>query len=102
NRGDPLQQALEVRASRADVTACEIDQLAREPVADRPPEVLFDQPVRMVRQRLALVERPCNPGRERVAERRQRARLLEIRLRVADANLDGRKVEVRPHAPPDL
>ena len=80
----------------------EVDQLAREAVADRAPEVLLEQAVRQVRQRLALVERARDPRRQRVAERGERARLAEVGLRVADPDLDRREREMRPHAPPDL
>ena len=59
----PTRQLLEPRAGGNGLAAIEVDQLARRPVADRPPDVLLDQAVRQVRQRLALVER----ARERAA-----------------------------------
>ena len=52
--------------------------------------------------RLALVERARDPHGQRVDERRERARLAEVRLRVADPDLDRREREVRAHAPPEL
>ena len=52
--------------------------------------------------RLALVEGTRDPGRERDAERRERLRLGEVGLGVADADLDGREREMRADAPPQL
>ena len=43
-----------------------------EPVADRPPEVLLDQPVRKVRERLTVVEGTRKSGGERVDQRGDR------------------------------
>src|SRR3954447_7848260 len=91
-----------MRAGRADVAGREVDQLAGEPVADRAPEVLLDQAVGLMHERLPFVDRTSDAGRQRVAERRQRARLVKVWLGVADANLDRRKGEVRANAPPDL
>src|SRR6266545_5320166 len=98
----PFDQILDGGPRRAHVTGGEVDQLAGEAVADRAPEVLLDQAMRIRGQRLALVDRPHDPGGERVHQRAQRARLLEVGLAVADPDLDGRKREVGPHAPPDL
>ena len=95
-------ELLETRARRDRLSAVEVDQLAREAVANRAPEVLLEQPMRPRRQRLALVERARNPRGQRVDERRERARLGELRLRVADARLDRRELEMRANAPPDL
>ena len=53
-------------------------------------------------KRLALVERARDARRQRVDERGERARLGELGLRVADADLDGREREMRADAPPDL
>jgi hypothetical protein len=49
NRRDPFGEAFQVLACGPDVAGREIDELAREAVADRAPEVLFDQAVRKVR-----------------------------------------------------
>ena len=46
--------------------------------------------------------RARDPRGERGGERRERLRLAEVGLAVADADLDGREREVRAHAPPDL
>src|SRR5437870_13833365 len=56
----------------------------------------------MVRKRLSLVERVRDPNGERVAEGCERAGLAQVRLRVADPDLDRREGEVRTNAPPDL
>jgi hypothetical protein len=53
-------------------------------------------------QRLALVERARDPRRERVEEGGERLRLAELRLAVADPDLDGREGQMRTDAPPDL
>src|SRR6266498_4012936 len=53
-------------------------------------------------QRLALVDGAGDARGEPVAERRERARLGKIGLRVTDADLDGGVGEVRPYAPPEL
>src|SRR5438552_11756445 len=66
HRGDPLEQLLDARPRRHRLAAVEVDQLAGEPVADRAPQVLLEQPVRVVRQRLALVVRPRDARRKRV------------------------------------
>src|SRR4051812_33170918 len=99
---DPLRHPLELGPRGPDIEHAGIEQAAREPVADRAPHVLLDQPRRRVRQRLALVDGARDPGGEPVDERREVTRLAEVGLRVADAHLDGRVREVRPHAPPDL
>src|SRR5947207_7933239 len=100
NRRDPLEQSLEVRAGGPHVARGEVDELAGEAPARRAPEVLLDQPVRVVEKGLALVERAGDARGERVDERRQGARLFEIRLSVADPDLHGREGKVWPHAPP--
>ena len=69
---------------------------------DGAPEVLLDQAVRQVRQRLALVVGARDASGERGGEGGQRLRLAEVGLPVANANLDGREAEVRPDAPPEL
>src|SRR5213076_1773904 len=99
---NPLEQALEVRACGTGLAGLEVDQLAREAVADRTPEVLLDQAVRVVGERLALVERVRDADGQRVAEGGERAGLGQVGLRVADADLDRREREVRADAPPDL
>src|SRR5579884_1277667 len=102
DRAHPLDELLEPGPRRHRLAAVEVDQLAGEAVPDRAPEVLLQQPVRQVGQRLALVERAGDPRRQRVGERGERARLAELGLRVADPDLDGREGEVRPDAPPKL
>src|SRR4051812_4111986 len=97
----PFEELLDPRAGRDRLTALEFDQLSREAVADRAPEVLLEQPVRPGRERLALVDRARDACGERVDERDERARLGEIRLGVADPDLDGRKDEMGANAPPD-
>src|SRR6185437_4655444 len=57
NGRHPLDQRLDPRPRRNDLASHEVDQPAAEPVADRAPQVLLDQPVRQVGQRLALVDR---------------------------------------------
>src|SRR2546421_6473 len=79
------------RWGRHDRAQLEVDQPVREAVADRPPQVLLDQPARRIEERLALVEGARDAGAERIHERGERLRLGEVRLRVADANLDGRE-----------
>src|SRR5205085_11974131 len=96
------EQLLELSAGWPHVPALEVDQLAGEAVADRPPEVLLDQAVGVARKRLALVQGAGDPRRQRERERGERARLLEIGLGVADPDLDGREGEMGPDAPPDL
>src|SRR5438445_2682285 len=102
DRLHPFDELLEPGARGDRLTTLEVDQLARKPPADRSPEVFLEQTVRPSRQRLALVERPRDARDQRVAERRERARLRELRLGVADADLHGREREVRPNAPPEL
>ena len=102
HRQHPFDQPLDPGAGRQDLAAVEVDQLAREPVPDRAPGVLLDQPVRMARDRLAFVDRPRDPRRERDGERSERLRLAELGLAVADPDLDGREREVRADAPPEL
>src|SRR5579864_142029 len=102
DRLHPLEELLDARACRDRLAPLEVDQLSGEPVPDRPPEIFLEQPVRPRRQRLALVERTRDPRGERVDERDERTRLRDLRLPVADAHLDRREHEMRPHAPPDL
>ena len=84
------------------LAASEVDELARKAVADRAPDVLLDQSVREWLDRRALVVRAGDPRRERRRERGERLRLGELGLPVADPDLDRRKREVWPHAPPQL
>src|SRR4029079_736796 len=58
----PLQEPLDPRPRGYDVTVLQVDQLPGEPVADRTPRVLLDQAVRVLRERLALVERSRAAG----------------------------------------
>src|SRR3954464_12055108 len=58
----PLDQCLDARTRRNDLASLEVNQPAAEPVADRAPQVLLDQPVRQVGQRLALVDRARQTG----------------------------------------
>src|SRR2546425_453871 len=102
DRLHPLDELLEPSARRNRLAVLEVDELAGEPFPDRPPEVLLEQAVRPRRQRLAIVECARDPRGQRVDERGERARLRKLRLRVADAGLDGRELQVRPDAPPDL
>src|SRR6266516_1643968 len=57
HRLDPLEQALDMGAGRANLAGVEVDQLSGEAEPDRAPEVFLDQAVRVVRKRLAFVER---------------------------------------------
>src|SRR3954447_10059506 len=98
----PLDQRLDARTRRNDLASLEVDQPAAEAVADRAPQVLLDQPVRQVRQRLALIDRAREPGAESVDQSCQRLGFREVRLRVADAHLDRRIRKMRTDAPPDL
>src|SRR5690349_14248550 len=102
NGCDPLEQPLQMSPGRTDVSAREVDQLTGQAVANSAPEVLLDQPMWIVGKRLSLIERAGDPCRQPVTKRGQRSRLLEIGLPIADPDLDGRKAEVRPDAPPHL
>src|SRR4051812_17456360 len=102
DRLHPFDELLDPRPRRDRLSALEVDQLSREAEADRAPEVLLEQPVRPRRERLALVERARDACGQRVDERDKRARLGEIGLCVADADLDRREDEMRADAPPDL
>src|SRR5918996_5335460 len=57
NRLDPGCELLEPLPGRPDAPRVEVDHLAAEPVADRAPEVLLDEAMRMERKLLAVVER---------------------------------------------
>src|SRR5215212_5870159 len=48
DRRDPFEQLLDPRAGGDRLTALEVDELTRQPVADRAPEVLLEQAVRQV------------------------------------------------------
>src|SRR6266542_4609506 len=102
DRQYPLDQRLDPGARGHDLSALEVDQAVAETVPDRAPHVLLDQAMRQVRERLALVESAREAGAKRVHERRERLRLCEVGLRVADADLDRREREMRPNAPPHL
>src|SRR5205823_2453186 len=78
DRGHPLDELLEAGARGDGLAALEVDQLAREPVANRAPHVLLEQARRHDRQLLALVERSRAARRQRVAERREALRLAEV------------------------
>src|SRR5439155_7820728 len=99
---DPVEQLLEPRPRRDRLAALEVDQLTREPVADRAPEVLLEQPPRHVGEPLPLVKGARATDRERVGERRDALRLAEVGLPVHDSQLDRRIREVRTDAPPEL
>src|SRR5579862_2683852 len=65
---NPFDEVLESRPCRDRLPPVEVEQVAREAPADRTPHVLLEQPVRQVRQRLALVVRPQAARRERVTQ----------------------------------
>ena len=46
DRQHPLDETLDTRPGRKRIASLEVDQVAREPVPDRAPEVLFDQAAR--------------------------------------------------------
>ena len=102
DRCDPVEQLLDPRARVHLLAAAEVEQLAGEAVANRPPEVLLEQAVGQAGQWLALVERAGAPGGQAVTEGGERLRLGEVGLPVRDADLDRRVGEVRADAPPDL
>src|SRR5664279_3345746 len=66
DRRDPVEELLDPRACVHLLAAGEVEQLAREAVADRPPQVLFEETVRQARQRLAFVERAGTASGEAV------------------------------------
>src|SRR5262245_54544201 len=68
NRKHPLDQSLELCPRGPYLAARQVDLLAGEAVADRPPQVLLDQPVRQELHRLALVVCAREPRSERVDE----------------------------------
>ena len=52
--------------------------------------------------RLALIECAGDPGGQCDAQRRERLRVRDIGLAIADPDLDRREREMRPHTPPEL
>ena len=60
--GGPLQQALDGRRGGDLRAGVEVDQLAVEPVADRPPEVLLDQPAGNGPRRAGRHRSPARPA----------------------------------------
>ena len=58
---DPLEQALE-RARAGTRRRARSRSASPEAVADRTPEVLLDQAVRLIRGRLTLIVRPRDPA----------------------------------------
>src|SRR6478672_11042741 len=98
----PLDELLDPGARADRLAALEVDQLPREPVSDCSPEILLKQPVWPRWQRLAFVERARDSRRQRIDERDEGASLRDFGLRIADANLDGRKLKMGADAPPDL
>ena len=79
-----------------------VDQLAREPEADRAPHVLLDVAAAQLGQRLALVDGAQAARRERVGVGHHGQRLAHVGERVGVAQLDRPVGLVRAHAPPDL
>ena len=71
-------------------------------MADRAPEVLLDQPVRLLGERLAVVEGAGDARDEAVANAASARASREVGLPVGDPHLDRREREVRPDAPPEL
>src|SRR5918996_5376758 len=102
DRLDPDRELLEPLPGRQHAPRVEVDHIAGEPVADRAPEVLLDEAMRMEGKLLAVVERAGDAGDERVHEGREGLGGAELGLTVADPELDRREGEVRPDAPPDL
>src|SRR5712691_9109399 len=98
----PLDQLVDPLARGDRLAPLEVDELARQPVADRAPEVLLDQAVRQRLDGAALVVGPSDTHDERCGECRERLRLRQLRLAVAHPDLDRGESKVRPHAPPDL
>ena len=79
----------------------QVDQLAVEPVPRRQPLVLVEHLVRVVAELLAGVEVLGQLLDHRLDQRRQRERVLDVRLRVHRADLDRAEVRVRPHVVPE-
>ena len=96
------RQPLDRRARRELLGPLEVDQAAVHAVADRPPEVLLDQPRRRSLQRHPLVHVAHRLGDARHHQRGQGLGLRRGGLGVADAQLDGAEGEVGPDRPPDL
>ena len=82
--------------------ALEVEQLAVEPVADRPPHVLLDQAPRQLSKRDPFVVVARGLRHAGHDQRRERLGLGRGHLRVADPHLDRAEREVRADRPPHL
>src|SRR5207244_4449960 len=85
DRQHPLDEALQVRAGGSHLTGGEVDQLAGKAVADRAPEVLLDQPMLELHQRLSLVDRARDAGGESALSASSSGRKLRRPLQTATA-----------------
>jgi len=79
----------------------EVDQLAADAIARRPPFVLVEQQPAIEAKAQVLLDQPVELGHHRLDQRGERDGLVDPHRHVADAELE--RVEVRVHAdvPPD-
>src|SRR5262249_35904303 len=102
DREHPGHKIVQPLPRRDGLASGEVDELAREAVADGSPEVLLDVTVREGLDRVALVVGTRDAGDEGGRERRESIALRELWLTVADSDLDRRERQMRADAPPQL
>src|SRR5207244_10711726 len=90
--GGPLDELRDGLTGRARAVAREVDELRVEPVPDRAPLALGDPPSRLDRHRPLGQD-----SREALREGGDPGDALDPGLRVADAQLDGSELRMRPH-----
>ena len=97
-----VQQPLGQRLGRDPVAAGEVDQLALEPVARGQPLVLVEHLPRVVGELLARLEVLGELLDHRLDQGGQADRVLDARLGVAGADLDGAQVRVGADVVPEV
>src|SRR4029077_7425934 len=80
----------------------EVDQLAIDPIARRPPLLLHQQRPSSERDPGIRRVQPIQFRRRRLNQRRQRNRLLDAHRNIANSKLERVKEWMRPDVPPDF
>ena len=98
-REEPVDQLLDHVTSRPLGFLAEIEQLAFDAVANRPPLVFFDERERIDAERHVVTAQPPEFGDERLEDRRDAHCLIDPRAHVAQPELERRVQVMGPYVP---
>ena len=101
-RGNKFEQLVQQTARFDFGFAAEIDQLSVDPVTRRAPAIFIEQAPAINAEGGVLPEQFVKLGNNRLDERGHRERVVDARLRVADADLERVEKRMEPDVPPDF